>query len=230
MIKLLNRKRKEISVVEIVPKLVKRRYLPNILKELTDPREIYEVAGKYYPGGEQCLAKHVAKRLGRPFLERIESALLAEYYDRFPTGRLKKLGIFPVADRDKVAYIAAVDPKIARQQLSVPEDYPIALSSWSTIKFAWETVEESYQQRQRESLKTASIQKKQDGKDEASKDNVSKSEEIPVFELVDTPSFSHTNEIASHQINSASSLLGSCLLYTSPSPRDKRQSRMPSSA
>ena len=25
-------------------------------------------------------------------------------------------------------------------------------------------------------------------------------------------------------------LLGSCLLYTSPSPRDKRQSRMPSSA
>ena len=25
-------------------------------------------------------------------------------------------------------------------------------------------------------------------------------------------------------------LLGACLLYTSPSPRDKRQSRMPSSA
>ena len=25
-------------------------------------------------------------------------------------------------------------------------------------------------------------------------------------------------------------LLGTCLLYTSPSPRDKRQSRMPSSA
>ena len=29
---------------------------------------------------------------------------------------------------------------------------------------------------------------------------------------------------------SAPDLLGSCLLYTSPSPRDKRQSRMPSSA
>ena len=29
---------------------------------------------------------------------------------------------------------------------------------------------------------------------------------------------------------SAISLLESCLLYTSPSPRDKRQSRMPSSA
>ena len=50
MMRLLNRKRKEVSVVEVVPKLIKRRYLPNILKELSDPREIYEVAGKYYPG------------------------------------------------------------------------------------------------------------------------------------------------------------------------------------
>ena len=31
-----------------------------------------------------------------------------------------------------------------------------------------------------------------------------------------------------HRVNSA--VLWSCLLYTSPSPRDKRQSRMPSSA
>ena len=31
-------------------------------------------------------------------------------------------------------------------------------------------------------------------------------------------------------MNAASELAGFCLLYTSPSPRDKRQSRMPSSA
>ena len=32
------------------------------------------------------------------------------------------------------------------------------------------------------------------------------------------------------QVSNAGMPTGSCLLYTSPSPRDKRQSRMPSSA
>ena len=39
---------------------------------------------------------------------------------------------------------------------------------------------------------------------------------------------SHGNELTQEQIIGAD--IYSCLLYTSPSPRDKRQSRMPSSA
>ena len=35
---------------------------------------------------------------------------------------------------------------------------------------------------------------------------------------------------AASQIEGVSKVLCACLLYTSPSPRDKRQSRMPSSA
>ena len=36
--------------------------------------------------------------------------------------------------------------------------------------------------------------------------------------------------IAYAEILNVANLINSCLLYTSPSPRDKRQSRMPSSA
>ena len=36
--------------------------------------------------------------------------------------------------------------------------------------------------------------------------------------------------LASYSIKEAVDRAGICLLYTSPSPRDKRQSRMPSSA
>ena len=38
-------------------------------------------------------------------------------------------------------------------------------------------------------------------------------------------SYGHWKRYADHEVRH-----GSCLLYTSPSPRDKRQSRMPSSA
>ena len=36
--------------------------------------------------------------------------------------------------------------------------------------------------------------------------------------------------VASHKLVDVAALCDVCLLYTSPSPRDKRQSRMPSSA
>ena len=39
-----------------------------------------------------------------------------------------------------------------------------------------------------------------------------------------------SNEIWNQQIEALSDRYHICLLYTSPSPRDKRQSRMPSSA
>jgi len=103
-----------------------------------------------------------------------------------------------------------VDPKIARQQLSVPEDYPIALSSWSTIKFAWETVEESYQQRQQE-VRQLEIDRK---KDQETGKSIIESKEIPVFELVDTPCFATvstsvasegTSQIASSEVLMTSS-------------------------
>ena len=37
-------------------------------------------------------------------------------------------------------------------------------------------------------------------------------------------------ELREHRIDSANSMLETCLLYTSPSPRDRTRSRMPSSA
>ena len=40
----------------------------------------------------------------------------------------------------------------------------------------------------------------------------------------------HTSEVSTDELAQANHLTYSCLLYTSPSPRDKRQSRMPSSA
>ena len=42
--------------------------------------------------------------------------------------------------------------------------------------------------------------------------------------------FDNLDYVPKHQIKDLSKLLDICLLYTSPSPRDKRQSRMPSSA
>ena len=39
-----------------------------------------------------------------------------------------------------------------------------------------------------------------------------------------------TTLIGEYQINTNTEVVGTCLLYTSPSPRDKRQARMPSSA
>ena len=64
-------------------------------------------------------------------------------------------------------------------------------------------------------------------------------EEIPVFESVDFPFTNQFNSEASLPLMAAALIdvnndgvdeVFVCLLYTSPSPRDKRQSRMPSSA
>ena len=46
----------------------------------------------------------------------------------------------------------------------------------------------------------------------------------------DIAHFLSENECGSFLATSGGELLKFCLLYTSPSPRDKRQSRMPSSA
>ena len=46
----------------------------------------------------------------------------------------------------------------------------------------------------------------------------------------DVPNFAHIPLIHSQQGKKLSKRDNACLLYTSPSPRDKRQSRMPSSA
>ena len=50
-------------------------------------------------------------------------------------------------------------------------------------------------------------------------------------DVCDTPSkLGDMGSFPGEVITVQGSLLGTCLLYTSPSPRDKRQSRMPSSA
>ena len=53
-------------------------------------------------------------------------------------------------------------------------------------------------------------------------------------EALETPSFEISENIGSFlaedEANPMSDVFSFCLLYTSPSPRDKRQSRMPSSA
>ena len=54
----------------------------------------------------------------------------------------------------------------------------------------------------------------------AAVDNVKKIGKTPV---IDSPYYEMTNV-------KLAAIVHSCLLYTSPSPRDKRQSRMPSSA
>ena len=52
------------------------------------------------------------------------------------------------------------------------------------------------------------------------------------FEVTDSNGLSDTHNITFtvNNINDAPVICNVCLLYTSPSPRDKRQSRMPSSA
>ena len=50
---------------------------------------------------------------------------------------------------------------------------------------------------------------------------------FPLGTLRDTPSEA---EIISHQLLLKAGYIRSCLLYTSPSPRDEKVSRMPSSA
>ena len=51
-------------------------------------------------------------------------------------------------------------------------------------------------------------------------------------EIIDTLDFNKATDIVSIDLEGKSSMADYmiCLLYTSPSPRDKRQSRMPSSA
>ena len=51
---------------------------------------------------------------------------------------------------------------------------------------------------------------------------------IPGFKFVNPKTYFGINNDANPDPNIDD--MGSCLLYTSPSPRDKRQSRMPSSA
>ena len=54
---------------------------------------------------------------------------------------------------------------------------------------------------------------------------------IPKSDLVVLPGgFSYGDYLRCGSIAAKSNIINSCLLYTSPSPRDKRQSRMPSSA
>ena len=58
---------------------------------------------------------------------------------------------------------------------------------------------------------------------------------IPTLSLVECKlETGRTHQIRVHMNHKGNSLVGddkyNCLLYTSPSPRDKRQSRMPSSA
>ena len=53
---------------------------------------------------------------------------------------------------------------------------------------------------------------------------------VTVVDVNDAPTVSSEISDATIDEDSAYSLDVSCLLYTSPSPRDKRQSRMPSSA
>ena len=51
------------------------------------------------------------------------------------------------------------------------------------------------------------------------------------YDLIVKIEASSMGEIARHVVESIRAIPGvACLLYTSPSPRDKRQSRMPSSA
>ena len=52
--------------------------------------------------------------------------------------------------------------------------------------------------------------------------------ELPLMELLWQAQTVHRKANPGYRVQLASLL--SCLLYTSPSPRDKRQSRMPSSA
>ena len=50
-------------------------------------------------------------------------------------------------------------------------------------------------------------------------------------ELFEVEAFDETKDLLEkYDLTAKSSHIGFCLLYTSPSPRDKRQSRMPSSA
>ena len=53
---------------------------------------------------------------------------------------------------------------------------------------------------------------------------------LGLTQWVKLPTFLHSENILDLVLTSEEDRLGGCLLYTSPSPRDKRQSRMPSSA
>ena len=54
--------------------------------------------------------------------------------------------------------------------------------------------------------------------------------DIRVYDYVANDQESASREQFEKALNDDSELQSDCLLYTSPSPRDKRQSRMPSSA
>ena len=58
---------------------------------------------------------------------------------------------------------------------------------------------------------------------------IAQDKSITLEERIYVEKFAHHNSTISLWLKKANSFR-SCLLYTSPSPRDKRQSRMPSSA
>ena len=60
------------------------------------------------------------------------------------------------------------------------------------------------------------------------KDGVTVAKEIELEDKLENMGAQMVKEVASRTNDEAGD--GTCLLYTSPSPRDKRQSRMPSSA
>ena len=51
-----------------------------------------------------------------------------------------------------------------------------------------------------------------------------------LFAIIETALVFWTTQVLETAVTNASRRVYTCLLYTSPSPRDKRQSRMPSSA
>lgn len=138
----LFQKKTSLSVVDIISKLIKSRYLPEIAAKLQDPRAIFEVSGEYYPGGKSKLLEKVAGKLKLNIFAEFNPEALAYIYNHLPVQKLQSLAVFPVISEQKVVALTGTDPAVFKAKLQIPEDFPVYLSAWQEVQSAWEKTQE----------------------------------------------------------------------------------------
>lgn len=136
IVKLIKNIFKKPSLADVLSKEFSLRTLNQISSEIKDRREIFEVAGKYYSGGANALAKRAASLMKLKFTTKVESEKTAVNLQASLL-ELKNLGACPVIRNSAVIALVCVDPELVKARYKLPDKFPLLLGTWSTIRNYW---------------------------------------------------------------------------------------------
>lgn len=136
MVTILKKYFKQKTVADMLIKEFSLNTLKQISAELKDRREIYEVAGRYYPGGAEALAQKMSHLLKFKYLSTVNSEL-AGLQTTLPLEELKSLGACPLIRNRAVIALVCVDPAILKTRYKLPNNFPLLIATWSEIKKYW---------------------------------------------------------------------------------------------